>query len=156
MLRRTYKQQVKFPQQVIILGDFNFRIGLDAKTICNNYVGNFTDRKEASESGLRLLSLFQELILRVMNAFFQKPDRKRLTWYHPRGKGAIIDLALMRNSTDLLITDIRASRKADMNSDHCLVTIILKLKLAKSITCRNTRRDSKTWGHTTHAITRSV
>lgn len=83
----------------------------------------FVDQVEASEDGLRPLSLFQVLWLNVMNAFFQKPDL-------PGEKGAKLDLFLLKESPTLVITDIRASRKADIDSDYCLITAIAKIKTA--------------------------
>lgn len=93
-------------------------------------MGPFVDEVETSENGLKILSLYQEFGLSVVNSFFEKTDHRRLTRYHPTGKGAVFDLILMKRSQNIQITDTRASCKADANSGRCLATVILKTKMS--------------------------
>lgn len=47
------------------------------------------------KKGLRLLNLCQKFTLNVAGTFFKRTDRRRFTWYHPTGRGAIIVFTLM-------------------------------------------------------------
>lgn len=49
------------------------------------------DQVETTENGLRQLSLCQEFELSIAKTFFKKTDHRRLTWYHPMRKGAVLD-----------------------------------------------------------------
>lgn len=88
-------------------------------------LSSFIDQSETSENGLVLLSLWREFEMSVANMFLQKADQRRLTWDHPTGKGAVLVFLLRKRSIEIFLTDIRTSRKADVNSDHCLVTSIV-------------------------------
>lgn len=96
----------------MILGDFNCSIGEDAKQMGGICVGPTTDTIVKTNNGLRLLSVCRELGPRVADKFFEKPEHRRLIWYHPKGKEAMLDFILVEPSPEVNITDIRASRKS--------------------------------------------
>lgn len=101
--------------------------------------------KSVSKNGLRLLSLGQEFGLSMVNSFFEKSDHRRLTWHHHRTrKGAMLDFLSMKRSQSLQITDIRVSRKADPNSDHCLV--ILNTKMINMMRHYEKKGQWRSWG----------
>lgn len=99
---------------------------------------------ENTENGKRLLSLCKDQKLKVMNIFFQKSVRKRVTWYNTRaGKGAM----LTNKSQVLKIIGIRTSREVDVNTDHCLLTTKIKiddLHIRKNESFRK-KCDKKKW-----------
>lgn len=89
-------------------------------------MGPITDAIVTTDSGLTLLSVCRELGLKAANAFFGMLKHNRLTWYHSKSKEAMLDLIQAKPSPEVEITDIRASTGVDINSNHCLVTPILK------------------------------
>ena len=132
-------------KNVIVLGDFNCRLGRDAQVLGGRVIGNFTDStSETSENGLRVIDYCRENGLYVANTYIQKADRRRLTWYHPTGVGAVLDLVLAPRNRHCLITDVRASRSADVSSDHVLVTVIARIDLNPAKTKRRAHEKEST------------
>lgn len=73
--------------------NFSSCVGLDTKEIDGNLVDPFTDQVETTRNRLRPLGICQELGLGVINSFFQKPDRRQLTWHHTwEGRSAQLHL----------------------------------------------------------------
>ena len=81
--------------KLIILGDFNARVGTDNQTwegiIGKNGMG------KANSNGLRLLELCTVHGLLITNTIFQLPKQKKSTWMHPRSKHwHLIDYIIVR------------------------------------------------------------
>ena len=69
--------------KVIILGNFNARVGQDAESwkgvLGRHNIGNCNDKR-------LLLELCTEQQLVITNTTFQQKDRLKTTWMHPRSK----------------------------------------------------------------------
>ncbi|KAI8495015.1 hypothetical protein Bbelb_270010 [Branchiostoma belcheri] len=81
--------------KVIILGDFNARVGRDSVAwkgaLRKHGVGN------CNENGRLLLEFYPELQLAITNTIFQQKDSLKTTWMHPRSKHwHLIDYILVR------------------------------------------------------------
>lgn len=114
--------------EILVLGDFNCRIGTDSANEYGPVVGKYVDETETSRNGMRVIDLCHMHRLRVENTFYKKKWCKKHTWYHPGSqRGATLDLVLYRPSKSMKVHDVRVSRLADANSDHHLVTVILKV-----------------------------
>jgi len=81
---RSRIQSTPADDKVIILGDFNARVGKDAtvwKGVLGRHgVGNCND------NGRLLLELCTEQQLAIINTTFQQKDSLKTTWIHPRSK----------------------------------------------------------------------
>lgn len=93
---------------------------------------SFIDHRKTTENELKL-GVCQEFKPIVTSTFLKKTDLRRLTWYRPRGKGAVPEIILMNGSQDILISDARSSRQADANFEHYLVTVIAETKRSNTI-----------------------
>lgn len=116
--------------QLVILGDFNARVGADNGTwpIPLGHFGVGT----MNENGQRLLELCTYHNLCVTNTFFATKPQHKVSWQHPRSKHwHQLDMILVRRSAinNVLIT--RAYQSADCDTDHSLVCCKLKLRPKK-------------------------
>ncbi|MES9974259.1 MAG: reverse transcriptase family protein, partial [Candidatus Thiodiazotropha sp.] len=136
--------------EVIVMGDFNCRIGDDLPVEYRSTVGRFVDATETSDNGDRLLDLCHWFGFRLENTFFDKRDIHRHTWYHPGSKkGAVLDFILNRNRK-VRVLDVRAGRGADATSDHCLVKLIVRVIAGNASSTRRkylVRQSDETWSN---------
>lgn len=129
-LRRTISA-VPPRDKLLILGDFNARVGRDfhlwKDIIGREGVGN------CNSNGSLLLGLCSESDLSITNTFFRLKNRQKTTWQHPRSKHwHLIDYIITRTKdrSDFLVT--KAVRSVDdCWTDHRLVMSKLKLKLKR-------------------------
>ena len=129
---------------VILLGDFNVRVGRDS-ILWNNIIGKEVVGK-ANSNGILLLSNYTEHDLAITNTLFRQKSMHKTTWTHPRSKHwHLLDYVIVRacDQKDVRIT--RAMRGAGVFPiDHRLVQSIMNIRLAsmrhkhKKRTRRNT------------------
>ncbi|CAH8290778.1 unnamed protein product, partial [Schistosoma rodhaini] len=129
-LKDTIKKLKLNKLPILILGDYNCRLSQDLHTYYPNIIGKAIKLEtETSENGMKLINLCKTLNLRVMNSFITKPEHRTHTWVHPKTQmGHVIDLVITENNSKLLVCDIHNSRSMEANSDHYMITTILKLK----------------------------
>ena len=90
-----YSQNPHKAELLIILGDFNARVGKDSDiwpgVIGKNGIGNMND------NGQLLLSKCAEHDLVITNTIFRQRDKFKGTWRHPRsGHWHLIDYVIVR------------------------------------------------------------
>ena len=119
-------QKVSTKDQIILLGDFNARVGSDHEAwpmcIGKFNVGNMND------NGQRLLELCSRFQLCVANSFFYSKPQHKVSWQHPRSKHwHQLDLVLIRRSILNSVKIVRSYHSADCDTDHLLVCCKIKL-----------------------------
>ena len=91
---RDYVNSILQTDKIVLLGDFNARVGCDGDTW--DALGKFGLGKMNS-SGLLLLQLCTELDLAICNTFFHHKAIHKDIWIHPRSKqGHILDYIITR------------------------------------------------------------
>ncbi|XP_047482493.1 uncharacterized protein LOC125034636 [Penaeus chinensis] len=116
--------------QVILLGDFNARVGSDYEA-WPSCLGKLNVGK-VNENGQRLLEFCTRLNLCIANSFFQTKPQNKVAWRHPRSKHwHQLDLVLVRRSNLNSIKVVRSYHSADCDTDHLLVCCKVKLSPKK-------------------------
>jgi hypothetical protein len=114
------------PNKLIILGDFNARVGLDHKTweriIGKNGVG------KCNSNGLPLLRACSTHDFAITNTLFQLTKRRKTAWMNPRSKHwHFLDYVITRRTDQQDAWVRKAMTGAECWTDHRL--IISKLNL---------------------------
>ena len=115
---------------VIVMGDFNAKIGKKGKDENNNWIGNHGIGVR-NERGERLLDFAAENRLFITNTLFEKHTSRYWTWESPGGiyKNQI-DFILTTDKTIFQNTEILT--QVDIGSDHRLLRG--KIKMNKKLT----------------------
>lgn len=122
--------QIKKGEIIMVLGDFNAKIGegRDGDVVGKFGLGTRNDR------GDRLVQFCQENELMVSNTFFKLPKRRLYTWKSPTDKAE----KTVRNQIDFItinkryrntIHSVKTYPGADVPSDHVLLIASLEIRL---------------------------
>ena len=123
--------QVPCGDRLLLVGDFNARVGSDTNT-WPNVVGNHGFGAQ-NEQGLMLLQLCARFGLSITNTLFQHKDIHKGTWQHPRSKQwHMIDHIIVNQHHVSDVLDSRVRRSADCWTDHKLMCARLNLKIHTS------------------------
>ena len=105
--------------KVVILGDFNARVGKDAETwhvLVKYGVGKL------NSNGLMLLHLCTEMGFQITNSMFQMKEKFKTTWMHSGSRQwHLIDFLLVRRRDIADVQIFRAMQGAVCWTDHRLV-----------------------------------
>ena len=114
--------------RLIILGDFNARVGQDYQA-WQGALGRHGTGKMNS-NGLMLLTMCSVHNLAITNTFFRLAGKHKTTWMHPRSKHwHLIDYVITRQRDIQDFTTTRVLRGADCSTDHRLVRSILNIQI---------------------------
>src|SRR6476619_503267 len=128
----------KGTDNVIVLGDFNAVVGEGKE---DRVVGKFGLEKR-NDRGERLVEFYKSQNLVITNTWFEQEKRRRYTWKSPGDlRRYQIDYILVRQRYRNSVKSSWSYPGADVDSDHKLLALRLKLKLKKI----PRRRQQKKW-----------
>lgn len=113
----------------IVLGDANAKIGKES--LWDKVAGKHSLHEVTNENGLRLLSFSEVMNLKVVSTMFPHKNIHKETWVAPNGlvKNQI-DHALVDQRHKSSILDVHSLRGAECGSDHYLILVKVKQRIA--------------------------
>ncbi|GBM35844.1 Craniofacial development protein 2 [Araneus ventricosus] len=126
---RNELKKVKKEHELIILGDFNSKVGISSTS---KVVGNF-GVTEINNNGRRLIDVCEEFGLKIQNTFFDHEDIHKYTWYHKRNSSrSLIDYCITRQETTLHVHDVLACRWLECGTDHIFLEATISFPVVKT------------------------
>jgi hypothetical protein len=113
----------------ILLGDFNAKLG--RKNIFKTTIGNESLHQDSNDNGVRIINFAASKSLVVKSTMFPHRNIYKYTWTSPDGQTHNqIDHILINKRRHSSILDVRSFRGAECNTDHCLVVVKVRERLA--------------------------
>ncbi|KAK3894356.1 hypothetical protein Pcinc_001893 [Petrolisthes cinctipes] len=126
---------------LIIQGDWNAKVGVDALNDWSEYCGP-SSNSSTNERGFRLLEFASYNNMTLANTLGTHKESRRWTWHAPNGlHHNQIDYILVQNRfrSSINIPKTRTFPGADIGSDHDLVILNLKIRWKKIKPAKNMR-----------------
>jgi hypothetical protein len=126
---------------LMLMGDFNARVGRTEHLISSQTVGPFTT-DVCNENGQRLLDLCLTNNLVISNTFYQHKAVHQTSWMHPGNKQwHTLDYTLVNKKFRSSVEDVRFHRKAAgvIGTDHHLMRTKIKFHLKSRRKIQNQR-----------------
>lgn len=112
------------PGKIIILGDFNSKIGFRKQGESHIGAHGFGQRNERGDMMIEFCSGFD---LKIMNSFFKKKPQKKWTWESPNGEVRNeIDFVLCQDTS--IFEDVEVLNRFNLDSDHRILRATVKLR----------------------------
>lgn len=127
-------KSLKKHEVTIVMGDFNAKVGEGSTS---DLIGPF-GLGERNTRGDRLEEFAATNELVVLNTWYKQPPRRLYTWKSPKDKPG--DKKPIRNQIDFILMNkrfrnsclsIRTYPGADINSDHCPLVSVIRVRMKK-------------------------
>ena len=139
---REITRNVPQPDKLILVGDFNARVGNDHRT-WGSVLGKF-GKGQQNPNGELLTCLCAELDLAITNTYFYHRENQFYTWFHPRSKrGHLLDYVITRRRDLHEVKNTRAMRGPDCLTDHYIVKSTLKIAVKPIYSKQKSHRKRK-------------
>lgn len=126
-LDREYDKIPRYDMK-IILGDANAKIGREE--VYQTVIGKFSKHEKTTENGKLLIDFSKEKELIIKSTDFQRKDIHKGTWRSPDGAHVNqIDHILVEKGQQKSIKNIRSYRGPNIDSDHFVVGMKMKLMI---------------------------
>ena len=129
---KEHLETVKRHDIHLLIGDFNARIGKDSHLNNPIVVGPHCYHEETNTNGERLVNLCQEFQMRPAQPRFPQPVSRLWTWMHPNGSKYQLDHILINSKWVNSLRNCRAYNSVELDSDHRILSIVLKASLRTS------------------------
>jgi endonuclease/exonuclease/phosphatase family metal-dependent hydrolase len=127
-LKRILDQLPRYDMK-ILLGDFNAKVGRE--DIFKPTIGNESSHEISNDNGVRVVNFATSKNFVVISTMFPHHSIHKYTWTSPDGKTHNqIDHILIDMRQHSSILDVRSFRGADCDSDHYLVVVKVRDRLA--------------------------
>uniref|UniRef100_A0A8D8YBS6 Craniofacial development protein 2 n=1 Tax=Cacopsylla melanoneura TaxID=428564 RepID=A0A8D8YBS6_9HEMI len=125
-------------ETTIMLGDWNASVGsIKEEGVSGNYGYGLRNNR-----GIRLQNFCKEKQFIITNTLFEQPMNRRYTWTKPGGKQRFqIDYILVKKTQQKHILQCKTYPGADINSDHNLLS--MKIRLLNKKTIKRTKKGKK-------------
>lgn len=125
----------------IVLGDFNAKVGQE--TIYRPTIGTHSLHKITNANGLRLIDFAMSKNMVISGTYFPHKNIHKMTWRSPDGRtNNQIDHVLIDGRHRSNVMDVRSCRGLNVDSDHYLVRVVLRARIA---TIKNTQPIRTKW-----------
>jgi len=115
----------------ILLGDFNAEMGRE--NIFKPTIGNESLHQDSNDNGVRIVNFATSKHPVVKRTMFLHQNIHKYTWTSPEGKNHNqIDHILIEKRWQWSILDVQSFKKANCDTDHCLVVAEVRQRLAVS------------------------
>jgi len=114
----------------LVLGDLNAKIGHEE--VYRSTIGSYSLHTNTNDNSIKLIDFALGKYMVVKSTMFPQKDIHKYTWISPnwRHKNQI-DHVLINDRFKNSILNIRTLRGADMDSDHLLIGIWMRVKIKK-------------------------
>ena len=136
-LRSTVRQNWKHGERLVVMGDFNSKVGKERE---ENIVGPY-GLGERNENGDLMVDFCREFGLVVTNTWNEQRVEERHTWISPDGRTRNqIDYILIDKRYRNSVTNSKSRPEADCGSDHNPVVADVETRLKRTKNVRRTKR----------------
>lgn len=112
---------------ILLVGDFNARIGQDFKQWPQT-IGKHGPDKHMNNNGQRLLNFCTIQGLCIPITWFQQKNKRKTTWKHPRSDSwHMIDYIIIKTNKRQNVLRSRVFRGAECGTDHRLMKAVVKV-----------------------------
>merc|ERR1711915_771646 len=136
-LRNTVRQNWKHGERLVVMGDFNSKVGKERE---ENIVGPY-GLGERNENGDLMVDFCREFGLVVTNTWNEQREEERHTWISPDGRTRNqIDYILIDGRYRNSVTNSKSRPEADCGSDHNPVVADVETRLKWIKNAKRTNR----------------